>query len=206
MDEINGVLARKWNMERVTCFISMDLHTSSDIKGAANVKRRTKQRLVEWNEGKFDMLGSSTIICAEAQMSRKWNGMNEKKRAKVFSRMICCGKIRAGIRYISEREKGDILMPGDADENTDDLIKETLAAKHSKARDVDVANLPDFAVFCCFILYCVVLYSVLYCVVLYYIVLYCGVLCSILLCSVLFCFVLFCSILLCYVLLCYVML
>ena len=144
MDEINGVLARKWNMERVTCFISMDLHTSSDIKGAANVKRRTKQRLVEWNEGKFDMLGSSTIICAEAQMSRKQNGLNEKKRAKFFSRMICRGKIRAAIRYVSEREKGGILMPGDTDEKTGDLIKVTLAAKHPEARDVDVADLPDF--------------------------------------------------------------
>ena len=70
-DEINGVLARKWNMERVLCFISMVLQTSSDIKGTANVKRRSKQRIVEWNEGKFDMLGSSTIMCAEAQMSRK---------------------------------------------------------------------------------------------------------------------------------------
>ena len=53
-------------MERVICFISMVLQTSSDIKGAANVKRRIKQRLVEWNEGKFDMLGSSTIMCVEA--------------------------------------------------------------------------------------------------------------------------------------------
>ena len=131
-------------MERVLCFKSMVLQTSSDIKGTANVKRRIKQRIVEWNEGKFDMLGSSTIMCAEAQMSRKQNELNEKERDKVFSCMISRGKIRAAIRYVSEREKGGILMPGDTDEKTGDLIKETLAAKHPEARDVDVANLPDF--------------------------------------------------------------
>ena len=122
----------------------MVLQTSSDIKGAANVKRRIKQRIVEWNEGKFDKLGSSTIMCAEAQMSRKQNELNEKERDKVFSRMICRGKIRAAIRYVSGREKGGILMPGDTDEKTSDLIKETLATKYPEARDVDMANLPDF--------------------------------------------------------------
>ena len=81
---------------------------------------------------------------AEAQMSKKQNELNEKERDKVFSRMISRGKIRAAIRYISEREKGGILMPGDTNEKTGDLIKETLAAKHPEARDVDMTNLPDF--------------------------------------------------------------
>ena len=67
-DEINGMLAQKQNIERILCFISMILHTASDIKGAANVKRRIKQRLVEWNEGNFDMIGSSTIMCAASRM------------------------------------------------------------------------------------------------------------------------------------------
>ena len=53
-------------MERVLCFISMILQTSSDIKGTANVKRRIKERFAEWNEGKFDMRGLSTIMYAEA--------------------------------------------------------------------------------------------------------------------------------------------
>ena len=72
-------LARKRNMERVLYFKSMVLQTSSDIKVAANGKRRIKQRIVEWNERNFDMLGSNTIMCAEAQMSRKKDGLGEKK-------------------------------------------------------------------------------------------------------------------------------
>ena len=66
-------------------------------------------------------------------MSRKQNGLNEKGRAKVFSRMVCRGKIRAAICYISEREKGGILMLGDTDKKTGDLIKETLAVKRPEA-------------------------------------------------------------------------
>ena len=41
-DEINGELAKKWNMERVICFISMVLQISLDIKGTSNVKRRSR--------------------------------------------------------------------------------------------------------------------------------------------------------------------
>ena len=90
------------------------------------------------------MLGSSTIIYAEAQMSRKNSRLNEKKRTKVFSRMICRGEIRATIRYINERETGGILMPGDTDGKTGDLIKVILASRHPEIRDVDVNILPEF--------------------------------------------------------------
>ena len=83
-------------------------------------------------------------MCAEAQMSRNKDGLSQKKRAKLYSRMICRRKIRAVIRYICERVKGGILMPRDTDEKTGDLIKETLAEKHPEARDMDIANFSEF--------------------------------------------------------------
>ena len=73
-------------------------------------------RFAEWNERKFDMLGSRTIMCAKAQMSRNKDELSEKKRAKLYSRMFCRRKITAVIRYICERVKGGILMPRDTDE------------------------------------------------------------------------------------------
>ena len=36
-DEFDGVMERKWDMERVVCYISRILQTSSNIKVAANV-------------------------------------------------------------------------------------------------------------------------------------------------------------------------
>ena len=39
-------------------------------------------------------------------MGRKKGSMKVKEKAKVFSSLICRGKIRAVIRYTCEREKG----------------------------------------------------------------------------------------------------
>ena len=113
--EIDGVQGRKWNMEKVMCFMSMILQRSTDLKGAENIKRRIKQNILDWNEKKHKMLNSSTIICVEACMNRKRGGINTKERAIAFSSLICRGEIREGIRYTCERESGGIMLPGDVD-------------------------------------------------------------------------------------------
>ena len=113
--EIDGVQGRKWNMEKVMCFMSMILQRSTDLKGAENIKRRIKQNILDWNEKKHKMLNSSTIICVEVCMNRKRGGINTKERAIAFSSLICRGEIREGIRYICERESDGIMLPGDVD-------------------------------------------------------------------------------------------
>ena len=97
------------------CFISMILQRSPDLKEVGNVKRWSKQRILEWKEKKYEMLNSRTIICAEAYMNRKRGGINTKERARAFSSLICRSKIREDIRYIYERESGGIMLPGDVD-------------------------------------------------------------------------------------------
>ena len=52
--------------------------------------------------------------------------------------------MRAAIWYASEREKGGILMPGDVDEKSRDLVCEVLESKHSIERDVEIGSLPIF--------------------------------------------------------------
>ena len=106
--------------------MSMILQTSPDVKGTSNIRKRIKNRITDWIDKKFQMLASSIVLCAEAQMNRKRGIITIKERAKIFSTLICRGKMRAAIRYASEREKGGILMPGDVNEMTGDLVSETL--------------------------------------------------------------------------------
>ena len=54
--EINGVLERKWNMDRPLCLLAVTLQRSPDVRGASNVRARIKQRLREWVEGNFKCL------------------------------------------------------------------------------------------------------------------------------------------------------
>ena len=62
--------------------------------------------------------------------------MDAKDRAKVFSTMMCRGKISAAVRYISEKEKGRVLLPSDIDEKSGDGASEVLRSKHTEGRDV----------------------------------------------------------------------
>ena len=90
------------------------------------------------------MLTSSTILCAEANMRRKRGQSSAKERAKVFTALVCRGKIRSATRHACERDKGGVLMPGDVDSKTGDLVSETLKAKHPDGRDVNVESVPTF--------------------------------------------------------------
>ena len=46
--EIDGVRERKWNMEKVLCFMSTILQTSPDVKGSANIRKRVRQIFLDW--------------------------------------------------------------------------------------------------------------------------------------------------------------
>ena len=92
-NELDGVRERKWNMEKVLCFMSVTLQTSPDIKRAIHIRRRIKQRLDEWDKEKYQMLVSNTVMCAEAQMGRKKGAINVKDRANVCLSLSCRGKI-----------------------------------------------------------------------------------------------------------------
>ena len=122
-------------MEKVLCFMPMVLQIFLVVKGASNIQRKIKQRLVDWVDKKYQMLGS-TVLCAEAQMNRKRENIIIKEREKMFSSLICRDKIRAAIRYTSEREKDGILIPGDVDVKTGDLVSEILESKHPIVREI----------------------------------------------------------------------
>ena len=138
--EIDGVRERKWNMEKVLCYMSMILHTSPDVKRTSNIRKRINNRITDWIDKKFQMLASSTVLYAEAQMNRKRGIVTIKEKAKIFSAL----KMRAATRNASEQGKGGILIPGDVDEKTGDLVSETLESKHPVGRDVKISRLPIF--------------------------------------------------------------
>ena len=119
-DELDGVRDRKWNMERPLCYIASILQKSENIKGASIIKKRIQNRIDAWNDDKFSALSSSAVKDAEAMMGRKQENLDAKERAKVFSTMLYRGEISAAVRYISEREKGRVLLPGDIDILDDD--------------------------------------------------------------------------------------
>ena len=135
----------KWNVERVLCFMSMILQVSHNIKRAANVRRRLKEKMIEWEESKYQLLTSSIGICTEAKTNSEKEPIKIKERAKIFSSLIRRGGgIRAAVRYACERENGGIIIPGDTYEKTGGLVGDTLKQKHSEGTYAVVENCPLF--------------------------------------------------------------
>ena len=77
-------------------------------------------------------------------MDRKRGFTKITERTKVFSSLICRGKVRAAERYACVKEKRGILIPGDTYVKTGELVCDTLKLKHSQGRDIEVENLPLF--------------------------------------------------------------
>ena len=94
------------------------LQKSENIKGASIFNKRIQNRTNAWNEEIFSALSSSALKYVEAMMGRKQEFLDAKERAKVFSTMLCRGEISVAVRYISEREKGRVLLPSDIDKNS----------------------------------------------------------------------------------------
>ena len=131
-------------MQKRLCFITSMLQVVPDVKGAPDIRRRTNQLLLEWEQVKFQMLTSRTILCAAANMRRKKGKANVDEIAKVLTSLVCRGKIRSAIRHACERDKGGVLMPGDTERKTGDIASDTLHNEHTDGQDVDTENLPVF--------------------------------------------------------------
>ena len=77
-------------------------------------------------------------------MNRKKGNITIKERAKIFSSLICRGRFRVAIRYTSEREKSGILMPGDVDEKSGDLVSEIQESRYLVEKEVKISSNPIF--------------------------------------------------------------
>ena len=54
------------------------------------------------------------------------------------------GDILGAIKYLTETEKGGVLMPDDIDEKTGDSVEDILKLKHPNARVPIFDELPEF--------------------------------------------------------------
>jgi hypothetical protein len=148
--ELLGIKERKWNSEKFIVFSMVILQKSKQVTNSGDIKRRITNRLDSWENGKFDMLVQDTHRTAMAQLSKMRGQETEEQRGKTFSRLVLQGKLRSAVRYLTEREKGGIMLPDEIDEKTGDTVLEVLQSKHPESRVPDISlmeeydSLPDF--------------------------------------------------------------
>ena len=108
------------------------------------------KRLEAWSEGKFEMLVQDTERSLKTHVATKQGNVSKEQRAKIFNRKMLRGDVRGAVRYLTERDKGGVLMPDDIDEKSGDSVADVLASKHPDARTPEALSLhqckitPDF--------------------------------------------------------------
>jgi len=61
--------------------------------------------------------------------------------AKIFLRKMLHGDVRGVVKFLTEMEKGGVLMPDDLDEKIGLSVEDVLRFKHPCARSVDATHL-----------------------------------------------------------------
>ena len=84
------------------------IHTSSDIRHTIDC------RLSLWDDEKFDLVVQEAVQCDHSLAARyKRHKPNDDHVLRVFTRHMLQGKVRAAMRWLTERFKGHVLDPND---------------------------------------------------------------------------------------------
>ena len=65
-------------------------------------------------------------------------------RSQTYHSLVLRGKLRSAVRWITDRETGGVLQPGDRCEKTGDWVLEVLRAKHPEVRTPTAASLTTY--------------------------------------------------------------
>ncbi len=96
------------------------------------------------------LIVQDTQRTATAQLTKMQGKETEEQRGKTFSRLVLQGKLRSAVRYLTERDGGEIMLPDEIDAKTGDTVLDVLQSKHPDMRVPDIAlmeeydTLPDF--------------------------------------------------------------
>ena len=74
--------------------------------------RVLERGLEMWHEGKFNTLVQEAMRC-DRPFQRHSRSSNKDHVERVFTRLMLQGKIRAAVRWLTERSKGSVLNPND---------------------------------------------------------------------------------------------
>jgi hypothetical protein len=141
---IDDVHSRTCNSEKFLLFTMVVFQRTPNVKRARDIKKRLSKRMDAWDSGKYAMLVEDTKREMQAALSTKQRGTTAAQQQSTYHHMFMQGKLRQAVRYLTDREKGIIMMPDENDDKTGDSVATVLESKHPDARVPNVSFLPTF--------------------------------------------------------------
>ena len=130
---MKGLWDRWWNSERFIVFQTVILQRACHVTASHAITRRIEKRLDAWGAGKHAMIVSDTLSSCEEYLTSARREETAEHRAQTYHSLVLRGKLRLAVRWITERETGGVLQPGDRCEKRGDWVLEVLCAKHPEA-------------------------------------------------------------------------
>eukprot|EP00956_Cyclotella_meneghiniana_P031787 scaffold84827_cov23-Cyclotella_meneghiniana.AAC.1 len=152
-NELQGVRKREWNSERAMIFIPCILNRKSGVRAASSITKTIARRIDLWKAGRFAELVEEAVVEARVGVAGRkpdeWNredGVSESV-ANTFNSMVLDGKLRAAVRFATERGTGGPRRPDEYCSKSGQRILDVLKEKHPSIcvdeADAD-GNVPGF--------------------------------------------------------------
>ena len=103
----------------------------------ANSTAKEHVRLIAWRDGDINALVLEGRAFQRSHQKRSTNKDTDAKSARIFSRLMKQGKVKAALRVLSNNSSGRILPLEKQMDGTDSTVFDTLREKHSAAQDIN---------------------------------------------------------------------
>ena len=129
--EINSVIQRNSNSEKVIVFMSVILQKSRDIKKSKDVKSLLERRMALWQNKEYDTVVKLAVFASNTYKYSQKKKKTPDQVARTFQRLLLQGKIRDATNYVlNSTRKGGKLEPESIDPKTGLEVKTVLEMKH----------------------------------------------------------------------------
>ena len=101
--EVSHLVAGNYPSERLIVFSSVLLQRDRFVRKGIDIRRVIERRLKLWSDEEFDQLVDEAVRCDKTLRFPHTHTGNDSHFVSVFTRLMLQGKIRAAVRWISER-------------------------------------------------------------------------------------------------------
>ena len=130
-EEISHLAAGNYPSERVLVFSSVMLQRDRMVRKGADIRRLLDRRIKLWRQESYDLLLQEAARCNQALLRRRHSPIDEEATVRVFTKLMLRGKVKAAVRWATERSQGVVLSPENAVEGLcGATVMDVLRQKH----------------------------------------------------------------------------
>jgi hypothetical protein len=138
--EFGGVRKQRWNSKRALIFAACVLRKSPGVIRAHDIKRRVERRLQLWTDGHYNALMQDIVGEAMRGASSGRGTADKDIIARKYNSMVLDGKLRAAVRFATNRGGGRVVLPQDLCTKTGRPVMEVLRSQHPDTRIPDLED------------------------------------------------------------------